>query len=56
MKRAKDEPVINTIPEGAYESGVTNQGIRQDLGAVPADPGIDAQGNGYPTDPGRHKN
>lgn len=53
MKKAKGEPTINTIPEGVYESGISNQGLRD--GTYSAEEGCcqdrittDLQGNGYP--------
>lgn len=49
MKKAKDQPTINTIPKGAYESGITNEELRDDEKSIPKNLGLDAQRNGYPS-------
>lgn len=48
MKKPKSAPTIKTIPEGAYETGTTNHGLRSGEESHPASVSTDLQGNGYP--------
>lgn len=50
MKKARGDEEINTIPKGSYEAGVTNHALKKTNDISLDDKGMDAQGNGYPTD------
>lgn len=49
MKKARGDEEINTIPKGSYEAGVTNHALKKTNDISLDEKGMDAQGNGYPT-------
>lgn len=52
MKKARDQEVIKTIPDGVYECGIL-KGKRE---KQPSEFTTDAQGNGYPAAENQHIN
>lgn len=56
MKRAKDQETIHTIPDGAYECGVSNQELQKENLNPLRTPATDEQGNGYPVSHFRTEN